>query len=90
MGRADDRSATSEVDRLIGAVGAGTLEWSETATRMKSLVDALNFYATEANYQEQEIHEDGRIYFVCPIEEDEQGNLARSVLTDVGLKNAFR
>ena len=86
MSRADDRSVVAEVDRFIGAVGAGTLKPSETARQMRSLLEALCFYATESNYDEQQILERGRIYFVCPMEEDDRGDRARSALTDIGLK----
>ena len=86
MSRADDRSVVAEVDRFIGAVGAGTLKPSETARQMRSLLEALCFYATESNYDEQQIFERGRIYFVCPMEEDDRGDRARAALTDIGLK----
>jgi len=86
MSRADDRSVVAEVDHFIGAVGAGTLKPSETARQMRSLLEALCFYATESNYDEQQILERGRIYFVCPMEEDDCGDRARAALTDIGLK----
>lgn len=82
MGIANDFGETTEVDRMIGAVGDGDLNWTETAARMQVLVDALRFYATPANYEEQETHESGQVYYVCPIEEDDCGNLARNALTD--------
>jgi hypothetical protein len=44
MSRADDRSVVAEVDRFIGA---GTLKPSETARQMRSLLEALYFYAME-------------------------------------------
>lgn len=83
MGNADDLRATLELDRLIGAVGAGNREPSDTAARMQVLVEALKFYATVENYQEVQVMEGGRLYFVCPIEEDEQGMIARRALTEV-------
>jgi hypothetical protein len=86
MSRADDRSVVAEVDRFIGAVGAGTLKPSETARQMRSLLEALCFYATVSNYDEQQILERGRIYFVCPMEEDDRGDRARAALTNIGLK----
>lgn len=86
MSRADDKSVVAEVDRFIGAVGAGTLKPSETARKMRSLLEALCFYATESNYDEQQILEEGQVYFVCPMEEDDRGNRARATLTDIGLK----
>ena len=46
MSRADDRSVVAEVDRFIGAVGAGTLKPSETARQMLALLEGLCFYAT--------------------------------------------
>lgn len=49
MSKAEDIGAVSEVDRLIGAVGAGMLDWSETAARMRILAEALRFYATAEN-----------------------------------------
>jgi hypothetical protein len=67
MSRSDDRNVVAEVDRFIGAVGAGTLKPSETARQMRSLLEALCFYATVSNYDEQQILERGRIYFVCPM-----------------------
>lgn len=86
MSRADDKSVVSEVDHFIGAVGAGTLKPSETASQMKLLLEALCFYATESNYDEQQIIEEGQVYFVCPMEEDDRGNRARETLNDIGLK----
>jgi len=83
MSKADDKSVVAEVDRFIGAVGAGTLNSSET---MRSLLEALCFYATESNYDEQQILEEGQVYFACPMEEDDRGNRARATLTDIGLK----
>ena len=67
MSRADDRNVVAEVDRFIGAVGAGTLKPSETARQMRSLLEALCFNATVSNYDEQQILERGRIYVVCPM-----------------------
>jgi hypothetical protein len=86
MSRSDDRNVVAEVDRFIGAVGAGTLKPSETARQMRSLLEALCFYATVSNYDEQQILERGRIYFVCPMEEDDRGDRARAALTNIGLK----
>jgi hypothetical protein len=43
MSRADDRSVVAEVDRFIGAVGAGTLKPSETARQMLALLEGLCF-----------------------------------------------
>jgi hypothetical protein len=86
MSRSDERNVVAEVDRFIGAVGAGTLKPSETARQMRSLLEALCFYATVSNYDEQQILERGRIYFVCPMEEDDRGDRARAALTNIGLK----
>jgi len=84
MSKAEDIGAVSEVDRLIGAVGAGMLDWSETAARMRILAEALRFYATPENYEEQAINEGGRTYYTCPIEEDDRGIMARVALSKVG------
>ena len=65
MSRADDRNVVAEVDRFIGAVGAGTLKPSETARQMRSLLEGLCFYATESHYDEQQFSKgDGYTSFV--------------------------
>ncbi len=83
MGKAELLGLVSELDRLIGAVGAGTLNRSQTAEKMKVMADALNFYASVESYQEQHIRQGNRYVFVCPIEEDDCGELARSALAHV-------
>lgn len=80
MGTADEKNAGSPRDRLIGAVGAGVPERSDTATRVRILVDALEFYADESNYEEHRPEIDGQSVYVCPIEEDDCGSLARAAL----------
>ena len=55
MGKAEQLGPVSELDRLIGAVGAGTLNRSQTAEKMKVMADALNFYASVESYREQHI-----------------------------------
>lgn len=44
------------------------------------------FLSNQSNYDEQQILERGRIYFVCPMEEDDRGDRARAALTNIGLK----
>ena len=83
MSRADDRSVVAEADRFIGAVGAGTLQPSETARQMWSLLEGICFYATVSHYADQQILERGRIYFVCPMGEDDRGDRARAALTNI-------
>ena len=80
MGTADEKNAGSPRDRLIGAVGAGVLERSDTAMRVRILVDALEFYADESNYEERQTVIEGQSVFVCPMEDDDCGNLARAAL----------
>ena len=55
MGKAEQLGPVSELDRLIGAVGAGTLNLSQTAEKIKVTGDALNFYASVESYREQHI-----------------------------------
>jgi hypothetical protein len=44
------------------------------------------FLSNQSNYDEQQILERGRIYFVCTMEEDDRGDRARAALTNIGLK----
>jgi len=83
MGKAEQLGPVSEIDRLIGAVGAGTLDRSQTAKKIKVMVDALAFYASVETYKEQQVRQGNRYVFVCPIEEDDCGELARSALSRV-------
>ena len=83
MGKAQQLGRVSELDRLIGAVGAGTLNRSQTAENIKVTADALNFYASVESYQEQHIRQLNRCVVVCPIGEDDCGELARSALAHV-------
>ena len=55
MGKAEQLGPVSELDRLIGAVGACTLNLSQTAEKIKVTGDALNFYASVESYREQHI-----------------------------------
>jgi hypothetical protein len=52
---------------------------------MRLLLEALSFHVKGSNYDEQQILEEGPVYFVCPIEEDDRRNRARVVLTDIRL-----
>ena len=55
MGKVELLGLVSELDRLIGAVRAGTLNASQTAEKIKVTGDALNFYASVESYREQHI-----------------------------------
>ena len=55
MGKVELLGLVSELDLLIGAVGAGTLNLSQTAEKIKVTADALNFYASVESYREQHI-----------------------------------
>ncbi|MEC8370960.1 MAG: hypothetical protein VXZ99_09100, partial [Pseudomonadota bacterium] len=68
---------------LIVAVGAGTLNRSQTAEKIKVTSDALNYYASVESYQEQHISQVNRCVVICPIGEDDCGELARSALAHV-------
>ena len=67
MGKPEQLGLVSELDRLIVAVGAGTLNRSQTAEKIKVTSDALNYYASVENYQEQHIRQVHRCVVVCPI-----------------------
>ena len=53
MGKFELLGLVSELDRLIGAVGAGTLNVSQAAEKIKVTGDALNFFASVESYREQ-------------------------------------
>ena len=80
IGATDEKNAGTSKDCLIGTVVAGVLERLDTAIRVRILLDALSFYADESNYEERQTDIEGRSVFVCPVEEDDCGYLARAAL----------
>ena len=67
MGKPEQLGLVPELERLIGAVGAGTLNRSQTAEKIKVTADALNCYASVESYQEQHIRQVNRCVVVCLI-----------------------
>ena len=48
--------------------------------RVRIILDLLKIYADESNYEERQTGIDGQSVFVCPVEGDDCGYLARAAL----------